>query len=141
MIDIENMVFTAVYNAVIAVYSNAYITSTYESIPQKFPCVHIAEIDNYAYTRSQDEQLKEHNANVTYEVNIYSNLANKNKEEAKKIMSIVDETMQNLKFTRQMMSPTPNFDRTKYRITARYRAVVAEPKTINGKKVYQMYRK
>lgn len=141
MINIESMVFTAIYNAVMTKAPNAYVTSKADNIPPSFPCVSVAEIDNYTYTRTQDDSLKEHHATVSYEVDVYSTLDDGNKEEAREIMGIVDEAMQELKFTRLSMMRTPTLDRTKYRLTARYRAVVEEPKLIDGKTIYQMYRR
>lgn len=141
MINIESMVFTAVYKAVMEKFPKAYVTGESENAPSAFPCVSVVEVDNYTYTRSQDDSMQEHHANLTYEVNVYSNLGDKNKEEAKSIMSVVDEAMQNMKFTRQSMMITPNLDRTKYRLTARYRVIVAEGEELNGKTIYKMYRK
>jgi len=136
MIDVENMVVNAVYNAVRAVYPTANITSTYQDVPSSFPCVSILEEDNYAYRKTQDNDLREHHTNVMYSVNVYSNKKNGKKEEAKDIMRIVDETLQDIKFTRTMKTPIRNIDPTIFRITARYEAVIEERKG----NTYQVYR-
>jgi hypothetical protein len=66
-----------------------------------------------------------------YEVNVYSNKKSGKKSECKKIISIIDEEMSALGFTRIMLQPIPNMDdATKYRMTARYRAVVSKDKVI-----------
>ncbi|MGN0595388.1 MAG: hypothetical protein ACI4I6_09525 [Hominimerdicola sp.] len=141
MINVEPIVFTAIYKAVKEKYPNASLTSIPLNMPKEFPCVSVVEIDNYTYTPSQDDENQEHHANVTYEINVYTDKEDTNKEEAKEIMGIVDNEMQNMKFTRMSMLPTPNLDRTKYRITARYRAVVSEPTIIDGEEKYFIYRK
>lgn len=140
MIDIESMVVNAVRNAVKTKYPKCDIVSEYVDTPSQFPCVQILEADNYTYRRTQDNNLREHHANVMYEVNVFSNKTNEKKTEAKAIMEIVDTTLQDLKFTRTLKQPIPNKDKTIYRIVARYEAVVG--KYQNGKDtVYPMYRK
>lgn len=144
MIDIENIVFNTVYDALTAAYAASYpdmtIYGEYVPAPSGFPCVTIVEDDNYTYRRTQDNQLAEHNANLMYTVNVYTDNITGKKSLAKAIANTVDVAMQNMKFTRTFRSQIPNTDRTIYRITMRYEAVVAEPKEINGNTVYQMYR-
>ena len=75
-----------------------------------------------------------------YTVNVYSNKKSGAKQQAKKIFSVVDGALQNIRFTRTTTIPDANADKTIYRIVARYEAVIEEPKIINGDKVYQVYR-
>ena len=117
------------------------IYGEYVPAPSGFPSVQIVEDDNYTYRRSQDGQLAEHNANLMYTVNVYTDNITGKKTLAKQIADTVDLTMQGMKFTRTMRSQIPNTDRTIYRITMRYEAVVAEPQTVGDDTVYQMYRK
>ena len=142
MIDVENLVIDNISKAIGAsAYSNAFVTSDYTDSPSEFPCVSVIEADNYTYRKTQDNDLKEHHTNVMYEVNVFSNKKNKSKSEAKAIMEIVDTAFQNIKFTRTFKSNIPNKDKTIYRIVARYEAVIGEEQTINGNKVYQVYRR
>ena len=142
MIDVENLVVNTITNALLASeYSNTLVVSDYTDSPSEFPCVSVVEADNYTYRRTQDNDLMEHHTNVMYEVNVYSNKKNKSKSEAKAIMEIVDTAFQNIKFTRNFKSNIPNKDKTVYRIVARYEAVIGEEQTINGNKVYQVYRR
>lgn len=141
MIYVERAIVDAVYTAVKTKYPKADIVSEYVDMPSAFPCVSIIEVDNYTYTKTQDDVLSEHHAKIAYEVNVYSNKTNDKKTEANEVMGIVDTTLQNLKFTRTLKEPIPNKDKTIYRIVARYEAVIGEGKTINGKTVHQMYRK
>lgn len=142
MIDIENLVCDKVFRAVNAVYSDAVCYSEYVEVPAAFPCVTLYEADNRTYRSSDDDQLADHQVHVMYECNVYSDKSNGKKAEAKAIADIVDETMQSMKFTRSMRSQIPNQDRTIYRVTMRFEAVVGEPiVTENGSTTLQMYRK
>jgi hypothetical protein len=66
---------------------------------------------------------------VVYEVNAYSNKTSGKKAECKAIMAIVDNVMNGLGFTRTAKTPI-NADPARYRLFARYRAVVSQDKTI-----------
>ena len=129
MIDIENKVINDVFTAVRSAYSGASCYGEYVSVPAAFPCVTLYEADNSTYKRSQDDDLQEHHAHVMYECNVYSDKQSGKKAEARAIAKLVDTTMQNLKFTRTYYSPLPNLDRTIFRITMRWEAVVGEPIT------------
>lgn len=145
MIDIENKVFTTVYNAVIAEYPSADIKGEYVDIPSAFPHISVVEVGNTTLEKTQDNTLTEHNATILYEVNVYSNAESGKKAQAKKIANVVDLAMQNMKFTRTSFMSVPNTDRTIYRINLRYRAIVGEGVTTTEDGVtttiYQMYRK
>lgn len=143
MIDVENLVIDTITKAIHSEtgYSDTLVVSDYTDSPSSFPCVSIIEADNYTLRRTQDDDLKEHHTNVMYEVNVYSNKANKSKTEAKKLMNIVDNAFQNIKFTRTFKQAIPNKDKTIYRIAARYTAIIGEAQTIGDDTVYQVYRK
>ena len=141
MIDIENMVYTTLYNEIKAAFPKAEVSGEYNETPSAFPFVSIVEENNSTYRKSLDGDLKEHHASLMYTINIYSAKSNGKKEEAKAIQKVVDSTFQSLKATRSMCNRIPNIDRTIYRIVSRYSLVVAEATEINGNKVYQLYRK
>lgn len=141
MIDIENLVCDRVFRAVNAAFPNAVCYAEYVEVPEAFPCVTIYEADNRSYRPSDDNQLSDHQASVMYQVDTYSNKQTGRKEEAKQIADIVDATMLSMKFSRNMRSQIPNVDRTIYRVTMRFEAVVGEPITDdNGTTTLQMYR-
>ena len=141
MIDIENLVCNNVFQAVNAAFSDAVCYSEYVEVPAAFPCVTLYEADNRSYRPSDDEQLADHQVHVMYECNVYSDKSNGKKAEAKRIADIVDAAMQSMKFSRTMRSQIPNQDRTIYRVTMRFEAVVGEPiVTDNGSTTLQMYR-
>ena len=141
MIDIENLVCNNLFQAVNAAYPNAVCYSEYVEIPASFPCVTLYEADNRTYRPSDDEQLADHQVHVMYECNVYSDKQYGKKAEAKEIADIVDLSMQSMKFSRNMRSQIPNQDRTIYRVTMRFEAVVGEP-IVNddGTTTLQMYR-
>lgn len=142
MIDIENHILNTVFNAVQASFPAASCYGEYVSVPASFPCVTLYESDSQTYTPSNDEQLHEHQAIVTYECNVYSDLVSGKKAQAKAIVDIVDNAMQSMKFVRTMRSQIPNMDRTIYRVTLRYEAIVGEPiDESDGNITYQMYRR
>lgn len=121
--DIFTLVATALRNEVGA--SNIYITGEYNPVPPKFPCVYICEVDNF--NAGGDSCRAEVITGVMYEVQIYSNLTNGKKSEAKKLASIVDSVMTPLGFTRTMLQQIPNLqDATIFRIVARYTASVID---------------
>lgn len=142
MIDIENLVLNNVFNAVQTSYPSASCYGEYVEVPASFPCVTLYESDSQTYTPSNDEQLHEHQAIVTYEANVYSDLVSGKKTQAKAIADIVDSTMQSMKFVRTMRSQIPNQDRSIYRVTLRFEAIVGEPIIEStGTITYQMYRR
>lgn len=141
MIDIENLVIDKVFRAVNAAYPNAVCYSEYVEVPESFPCVTLYEADNRSYRPSDDNQLSDHQCSVMYECNVYSDKQAGKKAETKAIADIVDATMLSMKFSRNMRSQIPNVDRTIYRVTMRFEAVVGEPVvTSSGTTTLQMYR-
>lgn len=142
MIDIESLIVTKVNTALTPLkqtYPSLKVVSDYVEESESFPLVSVVQSDNYTHLGTQDAELVDHAANVTFEINVYTNDAKK-KSTGKAIAAAVDEEMLNNLFTRLFMGQTPNVDRTIYRITMRYRAVVASPVIEGGDKTYQMYR-
>lgn len=141
MIDIENKVLSVVREAVLAKYPTASVYGEYVETPESFPCVTVVEDTNYTYVYTKDEQLMEHHCEVQYSVNVYSDKQTGAKLEAKSILALADEAMQNMKFWRTMSRQVPNVDRTIYRVLARYRAVIGEPTTVGSDLVYKIYQR
>lgn len=133
MIDIESSVFNRVRDAVLAQYPDAFIVGKEIRTPSKFPCVSIVESDNYALSRTQDSDSMENHAYVMYEVNVYSTKKNTSKTECKSIMQIVDTEFARIGFTRSMKRPLSMDDATKFRVIARYTAVVGTDNKIYGR--------
>lgn len=131
MIDIEPDVFAAVAVPLREKYGKdqkgqykIWVSGESTDVPARFPAVTIEEKDNYVYTRASTTRI-ENAANVMYEVNVYTNRVGYKKQDAQEIMSLIDETMAEMKFTRTMMQPIDNLsDATIYRMVARYEATV-----------------
>ena len=131
MINVEQEIFNIIAKAVRNAYPKAYVIGEYVKAPSKFPCISIVEIDNTVYDRTQTSGSLENHADVSYEVNIYSNKISGKKSECKSIASLIDNEFATLGFSRTMLQPIPNIDdATIYRMTGRYRGVVSKDKVI-----------
>lgn len=139
MTDIESTIFQRIYDAVIKEFPTANIISEDIESPASFPTVAIVEQDNTVYEKTIDSSGLENHSKLMYTVNVYTNNLSNRKSEAKKIMSIADMAMQNMLFRRIMLSPAPNIDRSVYRLTARYTAIVGQASQESDKTVYQIY--
>lgn len=131
MINIENEVFNKVSKKVREEYPNIYISGEYVKSPPTFPAASLVEMDNSVYTSTQTSSENENHISLMYEVNVYSNKVKGKKAECKAIITLIDNEMTLLGFSRTMLQPIPNMDdATIYRMTARYKAVVSKEKTI-----------
>lgn len=138
MIDVENVIFTHLATVIRSAFSGISVYGEYIETPASFPCVTVVEADNRVLESTRDLSGVEHYAKVMYEINVYTNDANGKKAKAKEISNVIDNVMSGLLFTRTFRGQTPNIDRTIYRITLRYEAVVREGIEMNGKIVHQM---
>ena len=131
MINVENEIFNVIAKAVRTAYPNAYVVGEYVKSPSQFPCISIEEINNVAYDRTQSSYSLENHADITYEVNIYSNKSSGKKSECKSIASLIDNEFATLGFSRTMLQPIPNMDdATIYRMVGRYMGVVSKDKYV-----------
>lgn len=138
MIDVENVIFTRLATAIRSAFSGISVYGEYIETPASFPCVTVVEADNRVLESTRDLSGVEHYAKVMYEINVYTNDANGKKAKAKEISNVIDNVMSGLLFTRTFRGQTPNIDRTIYRITLRYEAVVREGIEMDGTIVHQM---
>ena len=131
MINVENEIFNIIAKAVRTAYPGAYVVGEYVKSPARFPCVSIEEINNTVYDRTQSSGSLENHADITYEVNIYSNKASGKKSECREIASLIDNEFATLGFSRTMLQPIPNVDdATIYRMVGRYMGVVSKDKYV-----------
>ena len=131
MIDIETEVFDIISAQVRKKYPKVFITGEYVKSPPSFPCVSLVETDNQVYRNTRSTDSIENHAQLLYELNVYSNKVRRKKAECKEIISLIDERMELIGFTRTMMAPIPNeADATVYRMVARYRAIVSKENVI-----------
>lgn len=127
MNTIENEVYTAVATALRTEFgaNNIFVTGEYTPTPPLFPCVFISEADNFnaGYDGSNNEVV----TGVMYEVEVYTNLQDGKKAQAKAIIKVADEVLTGLGFTRTLLQQLPNMnDATIFRLTARYTAAVID---------------
>lgn len=120
MIDIENEVFNTNALALQQEYPNIFLSSDDSLTPSTFPAVYIVQRDNPVDMSSADSGSIERVTSPMFEVNVYSNLKTGRKQEAKKIMGIICDTMANLDIERTYCQPTPNVDTSIYRIVGRF---------------------
>lgn len=128
--DIENEVYTPIAQAVKAEYPGAFVTGELlSSEPTKFPCVALAEIDNYEPKDKRDSSGVEMYSNITYQLSVYSNKAAGKKSECKAVFKFVDSMLVDLGFTRESITPQVPINDKIYWRTGRYTAQVRD-KTI-----------
>lgn len=121
MIDIENLVYTNIRNAVKAFNANISVSGTYADVPSSFPHVSIEETDNASVSSTISTSDREYAANITFTANIYTNTATA-KTDAKAIAVVVNDAFTDMGFVRSMKQEMPNIDRTIYRLILRFQA-------------------
>lgn len=131
MIDIEDELFSEVYEKLKEKVPDVNMTSEYIRTPSSFPHVSFVESDNTTYEQTITSSTNENHCVVTYDVNVYSNKTAGKKSECKKIASELDKIMNDIGFIRTMKQPIPNENNaTVYRLVLRYTAIVSKNKTI-----------
>ena len=123
MIDFENEVYTEVRNAVKAEYPDILFTGNSANAPSKFPAVAFRCTSNVVYNKSRDTDSNENHCAVTFQTDVFSTKKDTPISECKKIMSIVDNKLLELGFSRNFYEQIPNIDSSITRFTARHRAV------------------
>ena len=127
MIDIENQVFDKVAKALRAKYKGIYVNSEPLDVPPAFPAVTLYQRSTSAYERSQTAESRENHATVMYETDVYSNLSNGAKQQAKAIFADINTLMEQMGFIRTFGQPVDNFaDTSIYRFKGRYKGVVSK---------------
>lgn len=125
MIDIENLVYTTIRNALKAYSTDIDVTGTYVDVPSKFPHVSIQETDNATEPSTISTSDREFSAELTYTVNIYTNTATA-KSDAKAIAAVVNDAFTAIGFVRSMKQEAPNIDRTITRYIMRFTATASK---------------
>lgn len=142
MINISNMVFDTVYNAVaVSSHSDADVTDLPDDRFAKPKAVVVHEVNNVPVRDTATDDNAENHARISYEIRVYVNLLDDPKTTADELFEVTDTAMQGMKFYRTMMRRYPSEDRTRYRIIGRYEVIVRAPVTIGQDTVYQMYRR
>ncbi len=125
MIDVENQIFTNVRNAIKAdpTFADTVITSDPSYVPVKFPAVFFCMTDSYPTANKHTSSREERFETVVFEAYVYSNKTSGSKAECKKLMSIINQTMQITGFSQTTETPlTPAANTVKAIRFSRYRA-------------------
>lgn len=130
MIDIENEVITLVTDELFAKGISASVESVLNLNPSEFPTVCVEEIENSSYGLSADSFSNENHASVGYEINVFTNDVSGKKQNAKEILSVIDNMLIARGFSRISKTQLSLDNGTKMRIIARYRAYVSRNQTI-----------
>lgn len=131
IIDLESPLFTEIAGALRSEYKGVTVYGEYVPAPAGFPSVSIVEMDNSTFLPTWSNRATEQYAFVMYEVNVYSNLTEGKKAQAKAIMDTIDTMLQEYGFERITVTPVQNMnDATIYRMVGRYRAVVGDDLTV-----------
>ena len=152
MIDVENLVFNTVYDAVHAVYPDVNVEKGFNEELATFPCVVIRETNNVPVQRTITDDCAENHTQITYQVDVYSDKAGTARTECKELLKVVDDAMtdvSSMKFRRTHTSEALNIKRTIFRQYARYTVIVGKgvttSETVDGEVVttttFQMYRR
>lgn len=124
MITIENQVVNEIITALNTDYPGTTVSSEYTRTPSKFPFVEVVEMDNSVYKQASSLSQIEVMAQLTYEIQIFSNKKSGKKTECKKIAAIVDGVMESLGFYRMMLNQVLNYeDATIYRMVGRWQKI------------------
>ena len=120
MIDIENELFDKIAKTLRGKYPNIFISGISTLTPSSFPCVFVEQKDNPIDMDMADSGSVERVTTPMIEVNVYSNLIEGRKQEAKQIMETICDIMTELDIERTYCQPTPNIDTSIYRIVGRF---------------------
>lgn len=130
MIDIENQVISLVTDVLFQNNISATVESVLNLNPSTFPTVCVEEIENSVTGLTADSSSNENHASVGYEINVFTNDVSGKKQNAKDILSVIDNMLIARGFYRVSKTQLSIDNGTKYRLIARYRATVSKNETI-----------
>ena len=132
MLDIENVVFTLVNEAVSEANPKAKCYGELIDIPPSFPCVTVEEKDNYVPEKYREGNKEEKYTQLMYEINVYSNKSTGKKSEARALLNAVDKVLNYNGFRRTTANAVTMEDTHIYRMVARYSAIVDDEYFVYG---------
>lgn len=124
MIDVENLVFDTVFNAVHNVHTNLHVSKGFIEETATFPSIVVRETNNVPLARTNTDICAENYSTLTYQIEVYSDKAGEQRSECRDLLKLVDGIMQGMKFKRTYMSEPFNMKRTIFRQYARYTVIV-----------------
>lgn len=149
MIDVENLVFNTVFNAVENVRNDVAVNKGFIEENAKFPCIVIRETGNVPVEETATDPCSENHSRLTYQIEVFADKEGTARSECRELINIVDEAMHGMKFRRTYLSDQFNVNRTIFRQYARYSAIVGKGiTTVSGEgqqqtttTTFQMYRR
>jgi hypothetical protein len=121
VIDKENEIFTRVKEQIVAQYHDAVVDSSYQSVPSGFPHVSLYQNDAFTPDNMLDSAYLPKYVSIGFTAQVYSNKTKGKKQECKKIMGIIADTMARMNFRMIMLTPVPNLnDSSIYRLSAQF---------------------
>lgn len=122
MKDETTNVFDAVYNAVIAVFPTADLSTHYVNQPASFPHVQLWDESNTTPRTGMNLSGDECFSNIVMHFEAFDNMLDgEGVENVKKIFSLIDPVMRLQGYRRTYYAPVPNYDDASvYREIARY---------------------
>jgi len=119
MVDITNFVFNKIKPAVLALYSSAVVSKTYQSTASAFPYVTFIDIDNSEFEHTLD--YTERKTRMSWQIDIYMTGGTR-ETVSKQIAAVIADVMENqLHLKRISAKPVTNAaDTTIYRYTMIY---------------------
>lgn len=124
MKDIEIPVINTVYRALKEQYPNIAVSSDISIAPESFPCVYIEQSDSYTSKSRRNSRKPDDFDIVVFDVNVFSNKPQGKREEAKAIMSIVDDELRLMGMTRSSLEIVSIPNPVRARLFARYECEV-----------------
>ena len=124
MIDYENKIFGIVYTALMAYDDKIHVTKEKSVAPPSFPAVYVEETDSYNPPQYQQiSSYAEIAARVVTTVEVYSNKPSGKRQEAKTILTVVDDALRRNGFrrtTKNYLDLTDSNNNSIIRLLARY---------------------
>lgn len=124
MIDHENEIFNIIYTAVTGYQSGIYVTKEKSVAPPSFPAVYVEQTDSYNPPEyAMISSYAEVAARVVTTVEVYSAKPSGKRQEAKSILTVVDNALRRNGFrrtTQNYLDLTDNNNTSIIRLLARY---------------------
>ena len=123
MIDYSVEIFNAVAVRLRSLYDGIRVVGEYVQTPTSFPCVAMDETQNIPV--HLDSAAENKYASVQYRVQVFSNLENGKRAQAREIYAAVDAVMQAMGLMCKTYTTTPAiYNAEIYSITATYEGVI-----------------
>lgn len=121
MIDVENLVFNAVYDDVAPLCAKGGFRAVHTPVPTVFPTVTLFEIDNRTDRERNSSSDYEDFSELTYEVHVYA----QTKAKCREVFATLDDALRRRNFNRFSGTYIPNLNNDKvHEYVARYQVRV-----------------